>query len=55
VTSTVPQDSADREAATASQGQASADPTGTLAGRIGRSFTDSVGSIVFGMEDGCRR
>jgi len=52
VTSTVPQDSADREAATASQGQASADPTGTLAGRIRRSFTDSVGSIVFGMEDG---
>ena len=25
---------------------------GTLAGRIRRSFTDSVGSIVFGMEDG---
>jgi vacuolar iron transporter family protein len=39
-------------AATAGQGQAPAGQPGTLAGRIRRSFTDSVGSIVFGMEDG---
>jgi len=39
-------------AATAGQRQALAGQPGTLAGRIRRSFTDSVGSIVFGMEDG---
>jgi vacuolar iron transporter family protein len=31
---------------------AQTDPDRTLAGRIRRSFLDSVGSIVFGMEDG---
>src|SRR6516165_1389496 len=32
--------------------RAQADPDRTLAGRVRRSFLDSVGSIVFGMEDG---
>ena len=39
-------------AATAGQRPAAADRPGTLATRIRRSFTDSAGSIVFGMEDG---
>lgn len=45
-------DSAEVAAATAGQGKVPAGPPGTLAGRIRRSFTDSAGSIVFGMEDG---
>ena len=38
--------------AAAGQSQAPADPPAPLAGRIRRSFLASVGSIVFGMEDG---
>jgi len=39
-------------AAIAGPGRAPADQPGTLADRIRRSFMGSVGSIVFGMEDG---
>ena len=46
------QDTAAVAPATAGGGQAPADRPPTLAGRIRRSFTDSAGSIVFGMEDG---
>lgn len=53
MTGTTPGPATDRDsAATAGQQPAPADQPGTLAGRIRRSFTDSVGSIVFGMEDG---
>jgi vacuolar iron transporter family protein len=57
MTGTARQDSADPDTAaaapaTAGQEQAPAGRPGTLAARIRRSFTDSVGSIVFGMEDG---
>jgi hypothetical protein len=38
--------------ATTSQASAPANPPRTLAGRIRGSFLSSVGSIVFGMEDG---
>ena len=38
--------------ATAGSAQVPADQPATLAGRIRRSFLASVGSIVFGMEDG---
>ena len=53
MTGTTPRQSQDRDiAATAGRRQALADQLGTLAGRIRGSFMDSVGSIVFGMEDG---
>jgi len=39
-------------AETAAEDGTSADRPATLSDRIQRSFTDSVGSIVFGMEDG---
>jgi hypothetical protein len=42
----------DAAAETATVDAASADPPATLFDRIHRSFIDSVGSIVFGMEDG---
>ena len=46
------QDTAAVAPATEGRGKAPADRPGTLAGRIRRSFADSAGSIVFGMEDG---
>lgn len=53
MTGTTPRPATDEDsAAAAGQPQAPADQPGTLAGRIRRSFRDSVGSIVFGMEDG---
>jgi VIT1/CCC1 family predicted Fe2+/Mn2+ transporter len=57
MTETAPRESPDREAAApgrpaAGTAPAQADPNRTLAGRIRRSFLASVGSIVFGMEDG---
>jgi len=57
MTDVTSQESPDRDAAVpgsapAGQSQVPADPPATLAGRIRRSFLASVGSIVFGMEDG---
>ncbi len=57
MTETAPRESPDRDAAASVRpatgpAQAQADPNRTLAGRIRRSFLGSVGSIVFGMEDG---
>ena len=46
------QDTAAPGGATAGQSQVPADRPATLAGRIRHSFLASVGSIVFGMEDG---
>ena len=57
MTDTTFQESGDRHAArpgpaTTGQSQAPPEAPATLAGRIRRSFLASVGSIVFGMEDG---
>jgi VIT1/CCC1 family predicted Fe2+/Mn2+ transporter len=57
MTETAPRPSPDQDAAAAVRqaagpSRSQADPKGTLAGRIHRSFLASVGSIVFGMEDG---
>ena len=57
MTDVTSQESADRDTAapgpaTAGQSQAPADRPAALADRIRRSFLASVGSIVFGMEDG---
>jgi VIT1/CCC1 family predicted Fe2+/Mn2+ transporter len=57
MTETAPPESPDRDAAASvrpatGQAEVQADPNRTLAGRIRRSFLGSVGSIVFGMEDG---
>ena len=57
MTDVTSQESPDRDAAApgpaaAGQSQAPADRPATLADRIRRSFLASVGSIVFGMEDG---
>jgi vacuolar iron transporter family protein len=57
MTGATPRQAPDRDAASiatsaAGPGQAPADESRTLAGRIRRSLTDSAGSIVFGMEDG---
>lgn len=57
MTDVTSQESPDRDTAgpvpaTAGQSQVPAKPPATLTGRIRRSFLASVGSIVFGMEDG---